>query len=116
MLVAIGVERGLGCHTQALGDDRDGDAAVSAADLSDAEAWLMLARTFKACSRDADAVDGLARGLAWVASVAVEQVPAEFLDSFLHRNAAHRELLTAAAREPTLAGSLAALRSLALSR
>ena len=101
---------------QALGDDRDGDAAVSAADLSDAEAWLMLARAFKACSRDADAVDGLARGLAWVASVAVEQVPAEFLDSFLHRNAAHRELLTAAAREPTLAGSLAALRSLALSR
>ena len=40
----------------------------------------------------------LSRGLAWIQTTALPQVPEAYRDSFLHRNPVNRELLTAASR------------------
>ena len=46
----------------------------------------------------AEARHALDQALQWVQDTARRQVPAEFRDSFLHRNPANRELLALAAR------------------
>jgi DNA-binding SARP family transcriptional activator len=94
-----------------LAADREGDEAVSATDLSHAEGWLMLGRAYTVAGRAADAADAHVRGAQWVLQTAADHVAPEFRDSFLQRNPVHRDLLAAAAREPTLAGHLAALRA-----
>jgi hypothetical protein len=82
-----------------LAADRDSDEAVTAADLSDAEGWLMLGRAYAAVGRAVDAADAFARGARWVAQTARNHVAPEFRASFLHRNPVHRDLLAAAARD-----------------
>jgi DNA-binding SARP family transcriptional activator/tetratricopeptide (TPR) repeat protein len=94
-----------------LAGDREGDDAVTAADLSDAESWLMLGHAYAAAGRSVDATDACARGAQWVAQTASDHVAPEFRDSFLHRNPVHRDLLAASAHEPVLAGQLVALRA-----
>jgi hypothetical protein len=71
----------------------------------------MLGRTYAAAGRAEDAADAYARGAQWVEQTASDHVAPEFRDSFLHRNPIHRDLLAAAAREPALAGQLAALQT-----
>ena len=82
-----------------LAADRDSDEAVTAADLSDAEGWLMLGRAYAAVGRAVDAADAFARGARWVAQTARNHVAPEFRASFLHRHPVHRDLLAAAARD-----------------
>jgi DNA-binding SARP family transcriptional activator len=94
-----------------LATDRDSDEAVTATDLSDAEGWLMLGRTYATAGRAEDAADAYARGAQWVVQTASDHVAPEFRDSFLRRNPIHRDLLAAAARDPSRAGQLAALRA-----
>ncbi|MBA4176175.1 MAG: hypothetical protein C0505_06400 [Leptothrix sp. (in: Bacteria)] len=94
-----------------LAGDREGDEAVTATDLSDAESWLMLGHAYAAAGRSVDASDACARGAQWVVQTASDHVAPEFRDSFLHRNPVHRDLLAAAAHEPALARQLAALRA-----
>jgi len=69
-------------------------------DLYAAEAWWVAFRALDAdpLRREAGR-DALRRGQAWVREVAARNVPDEFRDSFLHRNAVNRALLTAG-REP----------------
>lgn len=62
------------------------------------EAWLVAAQALGALGRDADARRAVDDGLAWVRAVHDAHVPAEFRDSFLHRNPVNRELLALAAR------------------
>jgi tetratricopeptide (TPR) repeat protein len=81
-----------------LDTDREGDEAVTATDLSDAEGWLMLGRACTGAGRAAEAADAHARGAQWVAQTARDHVAPEFRDSFLHRNPVHRDLLAAAAQ------------------
>lgn len=94
-----------------LSADRDSDEAITATDLSDAEGWLMLGRTFAASGRAEDAASAYAQGAQWVVQAASDHVAPEFRDSFLHRNLVHRDLLAAGAHEPSLAARLAALRT-----
>lgn len=69
-----------------------------------AEAWWV-AHQALAAHGDRDAADRALRDASqWLRQVAMPQVPAAFLDSFLHRNAANRALLAAsaaAARDPS---------------
>ena len=87
-----------------LAADRESDEAVTATDLSDAEGWLMLGRTYTAVGRDVDAADAFARGAEWVVRTADAHVAPEFRDSFLHRNPVNRDLLAAARKQPRLSG------------
>lgn len=66
-----------------------------------AEAWCVAASALLACGL-ADEADRVRRcAEQWLRTVALPQVPAAFLDSFLHRNAVNRELLSAArSRQP----------------
>ena len=62
------------------------------------EMWLVAAQAMAALGRDADARRAIADGQAWVMKAHDTQVPAEFRDSFLHRNPVNRELLALVAR------------------
>jgi DNA-binding SARP family transcriptional activator/tetratricopeptide (TPR) repeat protein len=62
------------------------------------EVWLVAAQAMRALGRDAEARRAADDGLAWVRSVHDAHVPAEFRDSFLHRNPVNRELLALAAQ------------------
>ena len=62
------------------------------------EMWLVAAQAMAALGRDADARHAIADGQAWVMKAHDTQVPAEFRDSFLHRNPVNRDLLALAAR------------------
>ena len=57
------------------------------------ELWLVSAQTFATLGRETAARRAAADGQAWVREVHDTHVPAEFRDSFLHRNAVNRELL-----------------------
>ena len=57
------------------------------------ELWLVSAQTFATLGREPAARRAAADGQAWVREVHDKHVPAEFRDSFLHRNAINRELL-----------------------
>ena len=61
------------------------------------EVWLVAARALGALGRDAEARRAADDGLVWVRAVHDAHVPAEFRDSFLHRNPVNRELLALAA-------------------
>ena len=57
------------------------------------ELWLVSARTFATLGREPAARRAAADGQAWVREIHDMHVPAEFRDSFLHRNAVNRELI-----------------------
>ena len=57
------------------------------------ELWLVSAQTFATLGREPAARRAAADGQAWVREVHDKHVPAEFRDSFLHRNAINRELI-----------------------
>ena len=71
-------------------------ADVQPADLYLPEAWWLAAQVFEANGDGDDALMALARGAQWVRRVALPNVPDEFRDSFLSRNATNRALLAAA--------------------
>ena len=62
-----------------------------------AEAWLVAAQAMAALGRNTEARRTIHEGLAWVRGVHAAHVPAEFRDSFLHRNPVNRDLLALAA-------------------
>ena len=57
------------------------------------ELWLVSAQAFATLGREPAARRAAADGHAWVREIHDTHVPAEFRDSFLHRNAINRELL-----------------------
>jgi hypothetical protein len=57
------------------------------------EAWLVAGQALRAAGDNTAAQAALAAGQQWVRAVALPQVPAPFIDSFLHRNPVNRELL-----------------------
>jgi len=57
------------------------------------EAWLVAAQALQAAGDSGAACSALAAGRHWVQAVALPQVPAPFVDSFLHRNPINRTLL-----------------------
>jgi hypothetical protein len=62
-----------------------------------AEVWLVAARAL--ADEDPDAQRRLiGQAARWVTETAQQRVPAEFRDSFLHRNPVNRELLALASR------------------
>ncbi|QTN21854.1 AAA family ATPase [Rhizobacter sp. AJA081-3] len=73
-------------------------------------AWWAIAQALRDRVPSA-AVAALQQGVDWIAQAVAADMPAEFVDSFLNRNPVNRDLLAAAAREPTLADRLAALRA-----
>jgi len=62
------------------------------------EMWLVLARAHQALAQLEGARRAAAAGLAWVRRVHQADVPADFQDSFLHRNPVNRDLLALAAQ------------------
>ena len=66
------------------------------------EAWLVAGKALLAASEPAAAQDAMAAGQRWVRTLALPQVPAPFIDSFLHRNPVNRELLSGAGIAPRL--------------
>jgi DNA-binding SARP family transcriptional activator len=68
--------------------------------LSAAEYWLILHRAFAAAGERVAASEALAAGVAWVLNVALPNVPDQFRESFMHRNAVNRELLAGCALTP----------------
>jgi hypothetical protein len=74
---------------------------VQPADLYLGEAWWIAAQVFEASHDGDQALLALAHGAQWVRRVALPQVPDEFRDSFLQRNATNRALLAAADRRLT---------------
>lgn len=66
--------------------------------MSMAEVMWSIHRGFAAARNPDGAAEALARGIHWVEVLARPNVPAEFRESFLHRNPIHRTLLTAAKR------------------
>ena len=62
------------------------------------EMWLVAAQVAQSLGCQADAKQALKQGLEWVRGAHDSQVPAEFRDSFLHRNPVNAELLLLAAR------------------
>jgi len=108
LAAALGMAHAAATHADRgralLAADRDSDDAVTATDLSDAEAWLMLGRAYASAGRAVDAADAFARGADWVVRTAREHVAPEFRDSFLHRNSVNRDLLAAARKQPRLSG------------
>jgi len=62
------------------------------------------------------ATAALQQAVDWITRAVAADMPAEFVDSFLHRNPVNRDLLAAAALEPALADRIAALRAPGLAR
>jgi len=63
-----------------------------------AEMWLVAAQAMSALGHGADAARAASGGRSWVMKTHDSDVPPEFRDSFLHRNAVNRELLALAQR------------------
>ena len=78
-------------------------------------AWWAVARALHDRVPSA-ATAALGQGVDWIARAVAADMPAEFVNSFLHRNPVNCDLLAAAAREPALAGRLAALHAAAIER
>jgi DNA-binding SARP family transcriptional activator len=76
------------------------EAAVADRDLVASTPWttLFLAQALRRAGADGAAARIARHGKSWVERVARETLPAEFRDSFLHRNPINRELLALAAR------------------
>jgi DNA-binding SARP family transcriptional activator len=60
-----------------------------------AEAWLVAHQALLAAGQRAEAERALEQGRRWVRHTVLPQVPAAFIDSFLHRNAVNASLLAA---------------------
>lgn len=73
-------------------------AEIEPNDLYAGERWLATVRVLYGCGRRSAAEHALREAVNWVNRIAREYVPAEFRDSFLHRNPVNRELLTLATR------------------
>lgn len=73
-----------------------------------AEAWWIAGRALAAAGDEAAAEAAFDRGTRWVTQHALPQVPAAFIDSFLHRNAVNRALLATAQRARAAMPALAA--------
>ena len=71
---------------------------VQPADMYRAEAWWIEFEVFSAGGNVVDATTSLARAVDWINTVALPNVPDEFSDSFLNRNAVNRAILTTASR------------------
>jgi DNA-binding SARP family transcriptional activator len=67
-------------------------------DMYAGERWLAGVRALLAAGRREDAAEVVAEAVAAIERIARDDVPAEFRDSFLHRNPVNRELLTLATR------------------
>ncbi|MCE9660348.1 MAG: AAA family ATPase [Burkholderiales bacterium] len=80
-----GAEASIGRARQAL--PREGMGVMTAA------CRLWLARALQALDRPEQAAQEARLGAAWLVERSVDSVPAEFRESFLHRNPVHRELL-----------------------
>ncbi len=61
------------------------------------EAWLVATQALQTAGHLQPAQAARAAGQDWVRAVALPQVPAPFIDSFLHRNPVNRDLLASAA-------------------
>jgi tetratricopeptide (TPR) repeat protein len=59
------------------------------------EYWWIAAQAFKAAGDEQAFESALRRATDWIHQTALPQVPAEFKDSFLHRNPINRAVLTA---------------------
>ena len=57
------------------------------------EAWLLAGQALRAAGETRPAQAALHAGQHWVRAQALPEVPAPFIDSFLHRNPVNRELL-----------------------
>ncbi len=106
----------IGLHAVALAADRavqSGDVATAGALASRAlslarqvwpvgisvpEVMWCIHRGLSAANNMAGANEALERGVQWIESAALPNVPSEFRDSFLHRNPINRALLTAGNR------------------
>jgi DNA-binding SARP family transcriptional activator/tetratricopeptide (TPR) repeat protein len=62
------------------------------------EIYLCASEAFYAAGAHDEAIESLRSGVAWIEQDALPNVPPEFRDSFVYRNAANRALLTAASR------------------
>jgi hypothetical protein len=62
------------------------------------EVMLSIHRGFSAAGDAGGASEALGRGVQWIKSTALPNVPSEFRDSYLHRNPVNRALLTAESR------------------
>ena len=71
---------------------------VQPADLMLGHAWWLAAQLFDAAGEGDQALIALGRAAQWVRQVALPNVPPEYRDSFLQRNATNRALLAAADR------------------
>jgi hypothetical protein len=71
---------------------------VQPADLMLGHAWWLAAQVFDAAGEGDQALIALGRAAQWVRQVALPNVPPEYRDSFLQRNATNRALLAAADR------------------
>jgi hypothetical protein len=88
-------ERAAALAREALHTPPDTDAD----DLYRGERWRNAVLAFEAAGAGADARAAARSGRDWVHQTAEAHVPAEFRDSFLHRNPVNRELLALAARQ-----------------
>ena len=91
---------------------REGDAPAANASIEHAEQALLagdigaatalcglwMAQALEGLGRAAEADSKAQQGAAWLTARAQQAVPAEFRDSFLHRNPTHRELMMRASR------------------
>lgn len=107
---------GIGLHAAALAAARAAECGASGAagrfaaealtqarqfwpiGMSMTEVMWSIHRGFVAAHNPDGAAEALQRGVHWLEVLAQPNVPAEFRESFLHRNAIHRALLTAARR------------------
>lgn len=79
------------------------DEGIAPDGVHRAEAWWVAFQGLRAAGHELAAASALRRGEQWLREVALPQVPAPFLDSFLHRQAINRDLLAAAAGAHPLA-------------
>jgi DNA-binding SARP family transcriptional activator len=73
------------------------DAGYAPESMYRPEAHLVAWRALTQAGAHAEAAAALRAGTDWIRGQALPQVPAPFIDSFLHRNPVNRELLAAAA-------------------
>ena len=74
------------------------DGAVGPWDMYLPEAWWIGFQIFDSLGSGNDALAALRAAVAWINGNALPDVPAEFQDSFLNRNAINRSILTTASR------------------
>lgn len=94
MAVPLDPERALNHGRRAMALAADCEPTM----LDRAERWLQPARAASAAGQAELAQQWAQDGAAWLRDVAVRHVPAEFRDSFLHRNPVNRDLLALAVR------------------